>query len=249
MLRSLPERQALNYAAARPRGLDLILSLSGSMPDAIPIALDGVIRSRALVLDEIAARQRAAGRGVSKPTDPERVALTSAQQRLANLAVRGPGPMSPAQYTALLQTARRDSELAEQALAERSAEFRTERSRAQIGLGEVKASLPTDARSCRSSGTNANSSTSASGNTAIVPRGGEPCERSRRMLALSCPPDQRLSPCRSVHDSHRCAGGSMEADIVADALGTAQSESDARPLVSCLERRFAEDYGIRSPPS
>ena len=36
MLRSLPERQALNYAAARPRGLNLILSLSGSMPDAAP---------------------------------------------------------------------------------------------------------------------------------------------------------------------------------------------------------------------
>ena len=69
MLRSLPERQALNYAAARPRGLNLILSLSGSMPDAIPVAVDGLIRSRALVLDEIAARQ-SAGRASSERTDP-----------------------------------------------------------------------------------------------------------------------------------------------------------------------------------
>ena len=39
MLRSLPERQALNYAAARPRGLDLILSLAVSSPEAAPSAL------------------------------------------------------------------------------------------------------------------------------------------------------------------------------------------------------------------
>ena len=142
MLRSLPERQALNYAAARPRGLDLILSLSGSLPEAVPFALDGLIRSRALVLDEIAARQ-SGGRVASEGTDL-RGALSSAQQRLANLMVRGPGQMSPAQYKAVMEAARRESELAEQALARGSAEFRAERSRAQIGLQEVTAALPAD---------------------------------------------------------------------------------------------------------
>ena len=39
MLRSLPERQALNYAAARPRGLNLLLSLSRSLAEAVPSAL------------------------------------------------------------------------------------------------------------------------------------------------------------------------------------------------------------------
>ena len=141
MLRSLPERQALNYAAARPRGLNLILSLSGSTPDAIPFALDGLIRSRALVLDEIAARQ-SAGRASIGQAGPTWVALTSAQQRLANLMVRGPGPMSPTLYQSVVETARRDSELAEQALAEQSAAFRAERRRAQIGLDDVKASIP-----------------------------------------------------------------------------------------------------------
>src|SRR4029453_5052990 len=142
MLRSLPERQALNYAAARPRGLDLILSLAGSLPEAVPFALDGLIRSRALVLDEIAARQ-SGGRVANEGTDP-RGALTSAQQRLANLMVRGPGQMSPAQYKAVMEAARRESELAEQALARGSAEFRAERSRAQIRLEEVTAALPAD---------------------------------------------------------------------------------------------------------
>ena len=138
MLRSLPERQALNYAASRPQALNLILSLSSAMPEAIPVTFDAFIRSRALVLDEIAARQGAVR------TDPARAALASGQQRLANLTVRGPGEMSPQRYTALVDDARRESERAEQALAERSVEFRAERSRAQVGLAEVVASLPSD---------------------------------------------------------------------------------------------------------
>jgi CHAT domain-containing protein/tetratricopeptide (TPR) repeat protein len=141
MLRSLPERQALNYAAARPRGLNVILSLSGSTPDAIPFALDGLIRSRALVLDEIAARQ-SAGRAAGEQTAPLWVALTSAQQRLTNLLVRGPGPMSPVLYRTVVEATRRESELAEQALAEQSAAFRAERRRAQIGLDDVRAAIP-----------------------------------------------------------------------------------------------------------
>ena len=143
MLQSLPERESLNYAAVRPRGLDLILSLSGSTPEAAAFAGDSLIRSRALVLDEMAAR-RGSARTQIESTDPLRTAFASAQQRLANLVVRGPEKVSPAQYTALVENARRESELAEQALAERSAEFRQERNRAQLGLDEVRASIPSD---------------------------------------------------------------------------------------------------------
>jgi CHAT domain-containing protein/tetratricopeptide (TPR) repeat protein len=141
MLRSLPEREALNYAAARPRGLDLLLSLAPSTPDAAPIALDDLIRTRALVLDEIAARRSAPHEGeVAGP----RAELSAAQQRLANLIVRGPGVMSPVQYQAVVESARRDSENAEQALAAASLQFRAARSRAQIGLADVDAALPAD---------------------------------------------------------------------------------------------------------
>jgi len=141
MLQSLPERMSLDYAAVRPRALDLMLSLTASTPEDIDVAIDGVIRSRALVLDEMAARQRSQ-RVASESSDPLRAAFLAAQQRLANLIVRGPDQVSPAQYTAVLNTARRESEQAEQALAERSAEFRAERSRVQLGLDDVKASLP-----------------------------------------------------------------------------------------------------------
>ena len=90
MLRSLPERQSLNYAAVRPKALDLILSLTRSSPEAADAAIDGLIRSRALVLDEMAARHRSQ-RTAFESTDPLRIAFASAQQRLANLVVRGPG--------------------------------------------------------------------------------------------------------------------------------------------------------------
>jgi CHAT domain-containing protein/tetratricopeptide (TPR) repeat protein len=142
MLRSLPERQSLEYAAVRPRALDLVLSLT-DQSQATDLALDGVVRGRALVLDEMAARQRSE-RTAIEGTDPLRVAFSSAQQRLANLVVRGPGQMSSAQYATLVEDARRESELAEQALAERNSEFKAERSRAQLGLDDVRSSLPPD---------------------------------------------------------------------------------------------------------
>ena len=143
MLRSLPERQALNYAAARPRGLNLILSLSSSMPEAIPAAVNGLIRSRALVLDEIAVRHSAVAQRASVPTHSGSRS-SPRSNALPTSMTRGPGEMSPAQYTRLVEDTRRESELAEQTLAEQSAQFRAERSRAQIGLQDVMAALPAE---------------------------------------------------------------------------------------------------------
>ncbi|HET9358729.1 MAG TPA: CHAT domain-containing protein [Vicinamibacterales bacterium] len=143
MLRYLPERQSLNYAATRPRGLDLILSLTPYSPDASAIAFDELIRSRALVLDEMATG-RAAGRTTAEEMAPLRAELALARQRLANLVVRGPGDLAPAAYVTLVEEARQASERAERALAEQSAAFRVELTQSQIGLDEVKASLPAD---------------------------------------------------------------------------------------------------------
>jgi CHAT domain-containing protein/tetratricopeptide (TPR) repeat protein len=144
MLRSLPERQALQYAAARPRGLNVMLSLAAATPEAVAPAFDGLVRSRALVLDEVAAR-RGIGRASGDDTSALRQTLGAAQQRLANLLVRGPGSVSAGQYAALVDSARQESEAAEQALAERSAAYRAERSRAQVGADDVIAGLPDDA--------------------------------------------------------------------------------------------------------
>ena len=141
MLRYLPERQSLGYAATRPRALDLILSLVGDVPEAVTIAADELIRGRALVLDEMARRLHA----MRNPPDDSQVVvadLAQARQRLVNLVVRGPGDLPSSRYGALVDEARRESERAERLLAERSATFRAELDAANVGLEEVRAALP-----------------------------------------------------------------------------------------------------------
>jgi CHAT domain-containing protein len=119
--------------------LNLMMSLLDSTPAAVTPAFDAVIRGRALVLDEVAARQNPAQPMTT--ADPARDALRSAQQRLANLTVRGPGSLSPAHYAAIVEQARNESEAAEEALAEKSASYRAERTRNQLGLDDVRRAL------------------------------------------------------------------------------------------------------------
>ena len=141
MLRNLPERQSLTYAATRPKGLDLAMSLAGTDSGAVGRVFDALVRSRALVLDEMAARHRLR-MDASGEVAPLWSALTSARQRLANLVVRGPSDQRPEQYLQLVEDARREKERAETALAERSATFRTELSREEVGLDAVRRALP-----------------------------------------------------------------------------------------------------------
>jgi CHAT domain-containing protein/tetratricopeptide (TPR) repeat protein len=141
MLRYLPERQSLTYAATRPKGLDLALSLSGTDPQATSRVFDALVRTRALVLDEMAARRRVRA-DASGDMAPLWAALNSARQRLANLVVRGPSDQRPEQYVKLVEDARREKELAERALADKSATFSNELSREEIGLGAVRGALP-----------------------------------------------------------------------------------------------------------
>lgn len=137
----LSERQALDYASTRPRGLDLALSLIDE-PRQATQALDALVRGRALTLDEIGARRRVSANQTSGALAPLWTALVSTRQRYANLVVRGAGSLTTAQYNALVDEARREKEQAERALAEQSATFRSEQARAEIGLEHVRASLP-----------------------------------------------------------------------------------------------------------
>jgi hypothetical protein len=73
-IRYLPERQAVRYAARRPRGLDLALSIAtASHVQSTRLILDAVIRSRGVILDEMAAREQATENG-----DPQVRALAGA---------------------------------------------------------------------------------------------------------------------------------------------------------------------------
>ena len=144
-VRTLAERQALAYETIRASGLDLALTLAAdraSTPSARSEVFDSVIRSRALVFDELAARHRSAyGSGDAEVTQLASQ-LSSARARLATLVFRGAGDMKPEGYRDLLEEASRRKEKAERMLAEKSAAFRQEQARTQLGLKEIAAALP-----------------------------------------------------------------------------------------------------------
>ena len=114
-----------------------LIASSGSI--ASEETFDAVIRSRAVVLDELAVRNSV--RLEDSLFADLRAALTRARQRLANLSLRSLRERQPTQ-DAVLQAARREVEEAEQALAEKSAAFRAERRLADAGLSDVREALP-----------------------------------------------------------------------------------------------------------
>jgi CHAT domain-containing protein/tetratricopeptide (TPR) repeat protein len=144
--RALAEREALRYAAARPRSLDPVLTLTSRGLDAAGrrSAWDALVRSRALVLDEMAARHRATAETDDAEISRLANALRSARVRLAGLAVRGPGDRNPQRYHRLFDEARGEKERAERALAELSVLFRRDQERSGIGLAEVVSALPAE---------------------------------------------------------------------------------------------------------
>lgn len=148
---SLAEREALRFEVSRVSGLSVALSVLASAssgqaqsPREAGRIWDAVIRSRALVLDEMARRHRT----LVQEQDPELSdlsgALVAARDRLASLVVRGPNPEDPEGYRQEATDARLEKERAERQLAERSASFRRRLASYGVGLAEVKAALPSD---------------------------------------------------------------------------------------------------------
>lgn len=149
MAQALPERQALHYAASRPSGLDLALSLAAgdsrppvNEPERV---WDALVRSRALVLNAMAARHHATWAQSDSAVSGLATAYLAARQRLANLTIQGPRNVSPDQHRALLESTRRETEEAERHLLESSPAFREEHALGRAGLAEVMSALPPNA--------------------------------------------------------------------------------------------------------
>jgi CHAT domain-containing protein len=147
MASSFSERAALAYANTKPNSLDICLSLAANyskeIEKVVDKAWDALIRSRALVFDEMSARHRT----TVETSDPEIAALvdsvSSARRRLANLVVRGPGAIAPGEdYRSLLEKVSLEKEQAERTLAQASIIFRKEIEGKRAGLTEIKSSLP-----------------------------------------------------------------------------------------------------------
>lgn len=122
LTRALPEADAIDFATVRASGRDLALSLAlepvvRDEPELVARVHDTVIRSRAVVLDEVAARHRQA----RLSQDPELATLRArerqARSRLANLVLRAEKDVDPAHHRRLLDDARRMRDEAEAALA------------------------------------------------------------------------------------------------------------------------------------
>ncbi|PYS96425.1 MAG: hypothetical protein DMF50_04610 [Acidobacteria bacterium] len=146
--RGLSEREALNYERIRSSGLDVALSALVATPGAERAAgmaaqiWDELVRSRGMVLDEMALRHRTATSGEhSRAAAPARE-LEQARNRLARVVVEGPEGADPGEYAARLVRAREEKESAERALAAVSAAFRRELAEGRLGLRDVRNALP-----------------------------------------------------------------------------------------------------------
>ena len=140
--RSFAEREALLYAASRPQGLDLPLStvVGGNAAQRQRI-WDVVVRSRALVLDEMASRSGTTALSRDAETAHLVAEVRRTSTRLAKLIVSGPS-RAPEAHSREVDAARQEKDAAERALAAHSEIFRHDLNQEQIGFAAVKASLP-----------------------------------------------------------------------------------------------------------
>ena len=145
LIRGLSEAQALRLLDAQETGgLDRALAFAIERPNErrVRATWDALIRSRAMLLDELAARRHALARKASPEVEAARAAYAEAAARSANLRVRGAAQDSAALIRPLLATARADAERAERELAALSIDYRENADRAAVGLDDVAKALP-----------------------------------------------------------------------------------------------------------
>ena len=145
--RTLPEPEALRYARHRAAGLDLALSALAAAPSpaAAESVWDALVRSRALVLDEMALRHRTMIAVTDTLAHRQWDQAIAARRRMAQLAFAGPGSTDPAVYRALLEHAERAADEAERVLARTALPYAAARAHAEAGLADVRAGLPNGA--------------------------------------------------------------------------------------------------------
>src|SRR5262249_9273115 len=148
VVRSLSESEALSYEKIRATGIDLAVSVlaSGSAGDRSPGSVEKVwselVRSRALVLDQIASRHRI----LSSYRSPELKGLlresAAAANRLAALVVRGPNPDHPEDYRKSLAEAAAEKEKLERELAQKTGDTQEKDAERPLALAELRSALP-----------------------------------------------------------------------------------------------------------
>jgi CHAT domain-containing protein len=145
--RGAPERQALRYAAERLSSLDTAVSIATERNTAAisSRSWDALIRSRAVVLDEMATRHRLAARQTSPSVRNAFDGYRAASERFANLLLRGPTSGGIDEYRRRIAGLRADKEAAERAVAAESEIVRRGLAEQEISYDAVRAALPGNA--------------------------------------------------------------------------------------------------------
>ncbi len=120
----------------------MLLSLASVSPSDAARGYDRLVRSRALVFDEMTFRRGTADMSLEARELYDR--LTLRRRRLANLVVSGLATTSPREFASLLDATRREIEALETELAGRSAPFRMELGADRIGFSDLRARLGAD---------------------------------------------------------------------------------------------------------
>jgi CHAT domain-containing protein len=140
----LPEADALQLETTRLEGLSVALTVAEQTPGderRLERVFDEVIRSRAVLLDEMGARRRLLAREGDSTLAALREAWVDATTRYSELALRS-ASQADARSRAALDEARKRADDAEAMLAVRSREARRRSEDTQRGLADVRAALP-----------------------------------------------------------------------------------------------------------
>ncbi|HTK31286.1 MAG TPA: CHAT domain-containing tetratricopeptide repeat protein [Candidatus Saccharimonadaceae bacterium] len=140
----LDESEALQYEGTRLEGLSLAVAIAVEDSQGSPRVaqtFDALIRSRGLLLDELAERRRTVDESTDSTARELRDAWAGARDRYAALAMRSPGS-ADTKTLARVDEARRQADEAEAALAMHSREMRRHAGEVQLGLDEVRRALP-----------------------------------------------------------------------------------------------------------
>ena len=146
LARGQSEREALAYAAVRATGCDIALAagVGSEDPALVRSAWDALLRSRGLVLDEIAFRRQA----IASASDPELVArvdsLRTERSRLASLVARPAGARAAGHLAEIESCARRKERL-ERRVARLVGGIRRQVIADSLGIADVARALPDDA--------------------------------------------------------------------------------------------------------
>jgi CHAT domain-containing protein len=133
----------LSEVLLRAGRLDLALTIAANLrdPALAESGWDALIRSRGVVLDEMATRHRLAAQGDASLREAFD-AYRAAAERLVNVLLRGPGAASIEQYREKTAELRAAEESAERRVAAASETIRAALAERELGFSEVAGALP-----------------------------------------------------------------------------------------------------------